>query len=227
MLNARFLVVDNVLDKAMDGRWYIKQEKDGRSSPVPPVAIKPPNAELEPIYRKVSSFPGFSLYENTIALPRARAVERLKPADSIDDLMQLLFSFQLDPWHESALSAKDIREIGSEKFSPGNVSIEEERPDRIAIKTSFRGTGFVVLADQFYPGWEAYIDGSRSKVYKTNGVQRGIVVPEGQHMIVFRYVPRRLYAAMTFSGILLCVILFALVRKGASRAKADSVSCRI
>jgi uncharacterized membrane protein YfhO len=139
-------------------------------------------------------------------------VERLIPADSTDDLMQMLFSFQLDPWHESALSAKDIREIGPERFSPGKVSIEEEKPDRVAIKTSFRGTGFVVLADQFYPGWEAYIDGKQSKIFRTNGVQRGVVVPEGEHMIVFRYVPRRLYAAMAISGILLFASLFVLVR---------------
>jgi hypothetical protein len=58
MMNVRFLVVDDNLDNAVDGRWYIKQDKDGRSSPVPPVAVRPPDAELEPIYRKVSSYPG-------------------------------------------------------------------------------------------------------------------------------------------------------------------------
>jgi len=93
MMSARYLVVDNVLGDAGDVRWYIA--RDGKEMvPSPPVAKRPPNAELIPIYRKIASFPSFSLYENTIALPSF--VSNLKPLNSIDDLVQMLFSYQLN-----------------------------------------------------------------------------------------------------------------------------------
>lgn len=34
---------------------------------------------------------------------------------------------------------------------PGDVSIVEDRPDRVSLSARFSGTGFIVLADQFYP----------------------------------------------------------------------------
>ena len=147
------------------------------------------------------------------ALPRAYPVMRLMAADSADEVRGKLFSFQLDPWHEAALSPEDIREIGAESFVPGEVSMVEDRPDRVAISARFQGTGFVVLADQFYPGWEAYIDGKQTKIYKTNAVQRGVVVPAGEHVVVFKYVPRRIYASMGVSGIILAGMLFVLFRR--------------
>jgi uncharacterized membrane protein YfhO len=136
----------------------------------------------------------------------------LKPVNSADILVRMLFSYQLNPWSEAALSMDDLRDIGIDSFSSGEVSIVEDRPTRVAIRARFGGTGFVVLADQFYPGWEAYIDGKRTKIYKTNSVQRGVIVPAGEHVIVFKYVPRLIYTAMVVSGILLIVIFLSLFR---------------
>ena len=212
-MSARYLVVDNVLGNVENVRWYIARDGEGRWFPVPPVASRPHDADLVPIYRKLASFPKFSLYENTIALPRARQVRSLKAVNSIDDLVRMLFSYQLNPWSEAALSLDDIREIRTTSFSSGEVSIVEDRPDRVKLATRFPDKGFVILADQFYPGWEAYIDGKRTKIYKTNGVQRGVIVPTGEHAVVFKYVPRLIYASMALSGVLIAVSVFILLRR--------------
>ena len=36
-------------------------------------------------------------------------------------------------------------------------------------------------------GWEAFIDGRKTKVYNVNVRYQGIVVPAGEHAIEFRY----------------------------------------
>jgi hypothetical protein len=214
MLNTNYLVIDNLMGDISNVKWWIVKEKEGGVLPIPPVATKPAEAsEYVPIYRKVASYPLFSLYKNTIALPRAYAILRLKSANSADELMKDIFSFQLNPWQEAALSPEDLKEIGSDNFFPGEVKISEERPDRITISADFKGRGFVVLADQYYPGWKAYIDGTPSKIYKTNGVLRGVIVPGGEHSIVFVYVPVFIYASMAASGVLLFAMLFFLLRK--------------
>ncbi len=212
ILNVKYLVVDNIVGNPGDVRWYFGRDGEGRSVPFPPVAKRPDGADYLPIYRALATGPSFSIYENMIALPRAHSVKGLKPVDSADELLKRIFSYRVNPWYEAAVSTKDLREIGADSFSPGEVSISEDRPDRVTVSARFRGTGFVVLADQFYPGWEAYIDGKPAKIYKTNAVQRGVVVPEGEHALVFTYVPRRIYAAMVVSGVLLMAIFLSLFR---------------
>jgi hypothetical protein len=214
MLNADYLVIDNLVGDVSDIKWWIVKDKEGGSLPIPPAAMKPAGAsEPVSIYRKVASYPLFSVYKNSLTLPRAYPVLRLKPSNSVDELMKDIFSFQLNPWQEAVLSPEDLREIGSDNFSFGEVKISEERPDRITISTKFKGQGFVVLADQYYPGWKAYIDGTPSRIYKTNGVLRGVIVPGGEHSIVFTYVPVVIYASMAVSGALLLAMLFLLLRK--------------
>lgn len=218
MMNVRYLVVDNRLGDPGKIRWYRVKDSEGRQSPEPPFAKVPPRTKLLPVYRKITSLRDFSLYENMIALPRAHAALKLGPLYKVQDLSRMLFSYKLDPWHEAVVSPRDIREIGSTDFSPGDVSIVENKPDEVTLSTSFRGRGFVVLADQFYPGWKAYIDGKRTKIYKTNGVQRGVVVPAGRHMIVFKYAPLLIYACMGASGLLFAGVLIALARRRKSSA---------
>jgi len=214
MMSVRYLVVEDILGTLGDIRWYIARDWEGKPLPIPPGVEMTAKAEFVPIYRKLASFPenSVSLYENLIAQPRAYSVSSLQSSNSTDELIKMLFSYQLDPWHQAALSAEDLREIGTDNFSSGDVSIVEDRPDKVTITARFPAKGFVVLADQFYPGWKAYIDGRQTRIYKTNGVQRGVAVPEGEHVLVFKYVPRQIYASFILSSILLVLTLLFLFK---------------
>lgn len=219
MLNVKHVVADNLLGNVEEIKWYMTKDGQGRPVPLPP-ALKtapPADAEYLPVYRKVASFPLFSLYENTLSLPRAYPVSSLKPAGSIEELMQLLFSFQLAPWREAVVSAEDLSETGSDGFSPGDLKFLQDSPDKIVMATRFTGRGFVVLADQFYPGWEAFVDGGHVKIYRTNGVLRGVVIPAGEHTLVFRYFPRRIYISMLISSILFLIMLCVLIKRPGQR----------
>ena len=48
---------------------------------------------------------------------------------------------------------------------------------------------FVNHAQLAYPGWTAYVDGQRVKLYTVNNLIQGAIVPEGEHIIEFRYEP--------------------------------------
>ena len=54
--------------------------------------------------------------------------------------------------------------------------------------------GLVVLADQFYPGWQAEVEGDGGPprpvpILQTNRVMRGLWLPAGSHRLTFRYRP--------------------------------------
>lgn len=44
----------------------------------------------------------------------------------------------------------------------------------------------LILADNYYPTWDVYIDGVKSKVYQVDYSLRGVLIPEGNHRIFFR-----------------------------------------
>lgn len=163
------------------------------------------------LYRKVFDTPDYVVYENLNCIPRAFAVSRLLALNDIREIKQGFYSSLINPRVCAVVSKNDLAEIGMNKFSRGEVKITYYDYDRIVMRTDFGGRGFVVLADQYYPGWEASIDGLRVNIYRTNGVLRGVIVPEGTHEIIFRYRPVKIYISMAIGAISLLSILTLIV----------------
>jgi uncharacterized membrane protein YfhO len=48
----------------------------------------------------------------------------------------------------------------------------------------------LVLSEIYYPaGWNAMIDGAETEIYRTNSILRSVVVPAGDHEVVFSFDP--------------------------------------
>jgi len=66
---------------------------------------------------------------------------------------------------------------------------ERDDPDRLALRVSAASDAFVVVADAFFPGWTARIDGRVVPIYRVDLLFRGVYVPPGAHELTFDYVP--------------------------------------
>jgi hypothetical protein len=166
--------------------------------------VLPPDVTLpetmQTLYRRVEEDPEYVLYENLGRLPRAYSVPELVNLDGIHAVKTELALRRLNPAEQAAVSSTDLREIGRKEFTAGEVALLDYGHRHAALKVNFPDRGFVVLADQYYPGWKAYVNGEEVKIYRTNGVLRGVVVPAGEHELVFSYRPYRLYVLMVLSG---------------------------
>lgn len=166
-----------------------------------------------PFYRKILETPVILLYENLNGLPRAYHVAELETAENIGEVKNKIYGRDIDIAMEALVSDIDLKAIGTNEFYPGTVEITSYEHTEVTLETKFpQGRGFVVLADQYYPGWFAYIDGIPTNIYKTNGVVRGVVVPAGTHKVLFRYRPIKIYAFMALSIFTLAGIATALIR---------------
>jgi uncharacterized membrane protein YfhO len=63
----------------------------------------------------------------------------------------------------------------------------------------------VVLADSFFPGWRATVDGRPAEVLKTWGALRGVAVGQGAHKIEMEFRPASVYVGggLSLAGLLL------------------------
>jgi uncharacterized membrane protein YfhO len=57
----------------------------------------------------------------------------------------------------------------------------------VVVETESATGGLLVLTDAIYPGWRATVDGQPATMYQTDGLFRGLFVPQGEHQVVFEY----------------------------------------
>lgn len=82
-------------------------------------------------------------------------------------------------------------------------------PERLEIETASRGERYLVLADRFYPGWTASVDGSPLEVLRAYGLLRALRLGPGRHRVAFQFHPpsfRRGLAVTLASALLLLAV---------------------
>lgn len=84
---------------------------------------------------------------------------------------------------------------------PAKITVTEYTANRVAVRTTFARTGFLLLNDVYYPEWGAYLDGHPTTVYRANYLFRAVVVPKGRHDIRFIYRNEALTRGTVVSGL--------------------------
>ncbi|HOJ20013.1 MAG TPA: YfhO family protein, partial [Armatimonadota bacterium] len=79
----------------------------------------------------------------------------------------------------------------------------------VRIEVEATGGALLILADQFYPGWRATVDGEPAPLLAANYVLRAVPVPAGRHTVTMTYRPATflfgLYLSLAAASLLLAV----------------------
>jgi hypothetical protein len=167
-------------------------------------------ASMNPNYKLIAPVGGCIAFENKNALPRVYTPRMATSASSSGEAKMKFNLAGFDPAVHVILRQEDM-EGSSNTFAPGKVSIASYRAHEVIIDAVFFGDGLLILADQYYPGWKAYIDGTETKVLRANEILRGVHVPRGRHLVTFRYEPAYIVPSLIFSSLALMVFLIIAV----------------
>jgi uncharacterized membrane protein YfhO len=70
----------------------------------------------------------------------------------------------------------------------------------------------LVLSDNYYPGWQARVDGAQVEIYRANCTMRAVTIPAGRHMVSFVFMPSTLKFSALFSlAATVCLLAFFAV----------------
>jgi hypothetical protein len=101
----------------------------------------------------------------------------------------------------------------------GRVVIERESDGSLSLATETPGDRFLVVAESFYPGWKAFIDGERVPIVRTNVAFQGVAIPAGNHRVLFSFASTslRIGVALAAAGIALLALYFMFVLRARRR----------
>jgi hypothetical protein len=156
----------------------------------------------------------FLVLEDPEASPRAYGVYRAECPASFDDQLARLAAPDFDPAQVVILDGDCPNERNAQGVTPV-VSIESYDAARVRLTADMQGPGFVVLTDSYYPGWEAFVNGTRVPIIRANTVVRAVRVPAGRSEIEFRYVPGSFYLGVGAAIATIAIGLIAVVRRAA------------
>jgi DNA invertase Pin-like site-specific DNA recombinase len=69
----------------------------------------------------------------------------------------------------------------------GDVEVPRYRPTSVVLQVNSPCRGMVLLADTWFPGWTAYVDGKPTQIYRAYNMIRGVVVQRGEHEVILLY----------------------------------------
>jgi uncharacterized membrane protein YfhO len=95
------------------------------------------------------------------------------------------------------------------------VEFISESNNRLDLQVKVPEDRLLVLSDTYYPGWKAFVDGKKTKIYRADYTFRAILLNAGTHLVEFVYDPMsfKLGALFTFLGIIGCAVIYLFRRK--------------
>lgn len=164
------------------------------------------------------------VYRNDTALPRARYVPRIEVVPDPSTLLNRLaygsddlamVAFVEEPMPSGFTGIAGARGAGASTFvtnDPEHLVLEVDAPQR----------GFVVLADKYYEGWQATVNGAAVPIVRANYAFRLVEVPAGRSRVEFRFRPASVALGAAISAVTIVGLGVLLVRgrrRAATRRK--------
>ena len=167
-------------------------------------------------YEVVYRDPDVLIYQNKDAFPRAFIVYRVKNVSSFDQALAVMANTSLD-----------LRQVGIAENLPTELEnrINQNKPEmksvdgnvelirsgELKVEVSTKSPGLLIVSEQYYPGWKAYVDGKSTQIYAVDGILRGIFLEPGTHRVEFKYRPFSFLLGAVLSAVSLVMTLFFLL----------------
>lgn len=152
--------------------------------------------------------PKVDLHLHTRALPRAWLVYRTEVVGAQAEALPRILAPDFAP-EEVAVVEGGSSLQGKGR---GRIAVLRLEPDRLELAVETDAPALLVLSEVFYPGWQAFLDGRPTPIYRTNFTFRGVFIPPGSHHLVLRFRPASLalglaLAAMALGGLFLASLI--------------------
>ncbi len=185
----------------------------------------PPQTRYEPLWDSA-----LRVYENRQVMPRAYMAYQARVAKSQSEEAAYVAAPDFDPHREIVLGLQLANSpqtstpkeplVENRNRPHGPVTLRSYSRHQIRLEAEVAAPGVLVLADTYFPGWSAQVDGVTQPIWPVNLAQRGVALLPGHHRIEMIYRDRglRLGGILSGLGFVMLLIMFFLPLKIFARA---------
>ncbi len=138
-------------------------------------------------------------------LGNAWFIEETKIVDSADE--ELLNLNQVELKSICITQDQSLKGLNYKLDNRNSIELVKRKANELVYKSSTTSTQFAVFSEAFYKkGWQAYIDNKPVNHYKVNYLLRGLIIPEGDHEIVFKFYPE-----IVKSGVYISIVSYLIL----------------
>lgn len=183
---------------------------------------------LNAFAEKDSPFDKVVLYSVPDPLERVRMVYDFDVATTVEEFQAKIKESEFDPEKTVMLETSPAIQVPSDKDVEFEsvIKVIKDNPTHLSISSSTKSDGLLVVADLYYPGWKAVVDGKKTDILAANVAQRAVVIPKGDHMVEFTYKPNSFVkgAVISTATHVLAITLVFVLMFFASHRKHPSTS---
>ena len=165
------------------------------------------------------------VYENLHSLARAYLAGGVALVESDEAALAALAAPDFDPARNTVLVRSDLEEQGVsvpvDGLAGGEVTVTRYAAETVDLRVRAEQPGLLVLADTWYPGWTATVDGEPTPIVRANYLLRAVPVPAGDHTVAMRFQPASLRIGLHVTAAA-TVVLLMLLAAGLARRRAHT-----
>jgi hypothetical protein len=166
----------------------------------------------EGLTRQTRVFDGkheIDLYQNPDAVPTIYFAKTAIQFQTTEDAVATMRSNTFIPGDDVLV---EFDATPAATLTRGSIRITSSGEERYtASVTNPNANAILVLTQTYYPGWHASIDSREVPLFPVNIKHIGIIVPKGDHTIIFWYLPKSFIYGAWISGGTFCGILFFML----------------
>jgi hypothetical protein len=141
-----------------------------------------------------------NVYEDPNALPRAFFVTHAIATPNHNAALAAIKAKDFDPGTEVVLETLPPTD-GAKLSAPIAATFLDDGPNTIVLHVNAPRDGYLVLADPYYPGWQASVDGKAAPLLRADWTFRAVPVSAGTHQVTFKFRPTSLIVGGAVSGV--------------------------
>lgn len=89
----------------------------------------------------------------------------------------------------------------------GSVRVVHRTPEHINLSVTTKAGSWMVARQTYFPGWQARVDGERTRLWRADSAFQAVRVPAGTHTVRLDYRPRLIPVGAAVSGASVLVLL--------------------
>ncbi|MBI2503735.1 MAG: hypothetical protein HYW07_10955, partial [Candidatus Latescibacteria bacterium] len=166
----------------------------------------------------------YLLYDNPTALPWHSLVPTAQVVAGQDEALELLKEGKVDLRHTVLLEKGPPASLGGEG-DPAQDQVERQVYDLsgglVSLKTRADGARLLLIAENFFPNWQATVDGQPAEILRADYVWQAVYVPAGEHQVELRY-HSRVVSLSRWAALLSLLVLAGVAAWDWRKGRANS-----